>query len=58
VFCLFAGMLATYWLSRLEPRGRLGLASRGLGEVASLTAAVFIVFIFLRPIAQFIYFQF
>jgi hypothetical protein len=58
VFCVFVGMLALYGIMKLQPRGRLGAVWRNLGEVAAVSLALFVVFIFLRPIAQFIYFQF
>jgi D-alanyl-lipoteichoic acid acyltransferase DltB (MBOAT superfamily) len=58
VFCVFAGMLALHGMLKLQPRGRLGEAWRNLGEVAAVSLALFVVFIFLRPVAQFIYFQF
>jgi hypothetical protein len=58
VFCICAGMLALYGITRLQCGGRMGSLSRGVGEITALTATVFIVFIFLRPVAQFIYFQF
>lgn len=58
VFLIFAAMLAVYWLKRLRLAGSRGAVLAGLGDVASVAAAIFVVFIFLRPVAQFIYFQF
>jgi alginate O-acetyltransferase complex protein AlgI len=58
VFCVFVGMLLLHWISRIEWTSRAGRMARDVGEVAAVAGTIFIVFIFLRPIAQFIYFQF
>jgi D-alanyl-lipoteichoic acid acyltransferase DltB (MBOAT superfamily) len=51
-------MLLLRWLTVTRLFGSLGSPVRAMGEVAGVAAAMFIVFIFLRPLGQFIYFQF
>jgi len=52
------GMLIFRWLTVTPLFGPGGSLARAIGDVAAVAAATFIVFIFLRPIGQFIYFQF
>jgi hypothetical protein len=51
-------MLIFHWVAVTRPSGPAGSLVRAAGEVATVAVATFIVFIFLRPIGQFIYFQF
>ena len=51
-------MLILRWLTVTHLVGGARSPARTLGEVAGIAVATFIVFIFLRPIGQFIYFQF
>src|SRR5262249_27322919 len=51
-------MLIFRWITLTRLFGPAGSGVRAVGDVASVAVATFIVFIFLRPIGQFIYFQF
>jgi hypothetical protein len=53
-----ASMLVFHWVTVTRLFGPAGSLVRRAGDVASVAVATFIVFIFLRPIGQFIYFQF
>lgn len=58
VFLIFTGML----LMRLLPKTKMSLLQnawiRQAGEVIALSIMIFFVFVFLKPVNQFIYFQF
>lgn len=60
VFVAFVGMVLLYAMIRMQPRGDTTASQfcRASFEVGALAASIFVVFIFLRPVAQFIYFQF
>ncbi len=58
VFIMFVGMLTLHWMGKIEWQGRLGRIVHGVASTVAVAAATFTVFIFLRPVAQFIYFQF
>jgi D-alanyl-lipoteichoic acid acyltransferase DltB (MBOAT superfamily) len=55
---MFAGMVGLYWLKQLKLPATVGASLRTGAEIIGLSAAMIIVFVFLRPVAQFIYFQF
>ena len=57
VAVIFAGMLALHFIVRYSARVRSALL-RHTVETGALAFAIFVLFIFLRPIGQFIYFQF
>jgi D-alanyl-lipoteichoic acid acyltransferase DltB (MBOAT superfamily) len=54
---VFLGMLMVYYSSRLLTRLRSSFAN-SIVETGAIAVAAFVVFIFLRPVEQFIYFQF
>jgi hypothetical protein len=57
-FLLLASMLLLRGLMSLRTSPIYRPAFRPIVDVAGMTAVMFLVFIFLRPISQFIYFQF
>ena len=57
VAVVFAAMLTMYFLGQWLARTQHQFA-RDLARIGAVAAAAFVVFIFLRPIEQFIYFQF
>lgn len=57
VAVIFAGMIGAHFAARWLDSEKYPVA-RQVAEVALIAAAAFMVFIFLRPVAQFIYFQF
>ncbi len=58
VALLLLGMLALYWMTTTRNAVTENRWVRASADIGSLAVAVFVVFIFLRPISQFIYFQF
>ncbi len=57
VALVFLGMLALNYLSTVREKKRVPRLEQAV-EIGALAAAIFVVFIFLRPLGQFIYFQF
>jgi alginate O-acetyltransferase complex protein AlgI len=57
VAVIFAGMLATHFIAKHGAKVRSALL-RNTVETGALIFVIFVLFIFLRPIGQFIYFQF
>jgi D-alanyl-lipoteichoic acid acyltransferase DltB (MBOAT superfamily) len=57
VALVLAATMAAYFGGRLLDRSR-SIPAQRLVEVVSIAVAGFVVFIFLRPVSQFIYFQF
>jgi hypothetical protein len=58
VFLLACGMVVAWFITH----GKTSLLNRAwfrqAGEIIALSVMIFVVFIFLRPVSQFIYFQF
>jgi hypothetical protein len=55
---ILLGMLLLRGSAAIVEKWSRGGRFRQLGDIALMSAALFAVFIFLRPISQFIYFQF
>ena len=58
VALVFGGMLLLWYVTQALSRNIRAEWVRAIAEVGGLTVVIFFVFIFLRPISQFIYFQF
>jgi D-alanyl-lipoteichoic acid acyltransferase DltB (MBOAT superfamily) len=58
IFVMFIGMVALWWVTTTRMAFFNTRPMQTVGEFGGLAVAIFIVFIFLRPISQFIYFQF
>lgn len=58
VIALMVGMLATWWIRRIVQRIQPPSWFLFLARTTVITAAVFCILVYLRPVRQFIYFQF
>jgi alginate O-acetyltransferase complex protein AlgI len=58
VFAMMLGMLVLWWISATQLAVFNNMLMRAVGDIVGLVTVFFVVFIFLRPISQFIYFQF
>lgn len=58
VFVITSGMLAAWFVTHAKIPLLRGEWFSRIGEVVSLSVMIFVVFVFLRPVSQFIYFQF
>ena len=57
VAVVFTAMLMLYFIARWLAQPRAAIL-RSVAEIGTIAATAFVVFIFLRPVEQFIYFQF
>jgi alginate O-acetyltransferase complex protein AlgI len=58
VFLMTCGMLAAWFITHTKIPLLNNIWFRQFGEIVALSVMFFVVFIFLRPVSQFIYFQF
>ena len=58
VFLMTVGMLMAWFITHTKSPLFNNARLRQFGEIASMSVMLFVVFIFLRPVSQFIYFQF
>ena len=58
VFVITCGMLVAYFVTHVKNSLLNGAWVRKISEFITLSVMIFLLFIFFRPVSQFIYFQF